>query len=124
MNLVNDVGSILAALRMVANLLNKGTHIVNRTVRSCIQFKNIEALTVVERYAGFTRVAAFKIRGEVRAIDRFCQNPGTSGFANSPRTCKKKGLSELVGSDGVFQRRGYGGLPNHRVEGGWSVFAS
>jgi len=28
----------------------------------------------------------------------------------------------LVGADGVFQRRGYGGLANHRVEGGGSVF--
>ena len=122
MNLVDDVGSVLAALRMVTNLLHKGTHVVNCAVRRSIQLEYVQTLPIVECNARLACIAAFKIRGDVCAIDGFCQNPGTCGFANPSRTCKKKGLSELVGADGVFQRRGYGGLANHRVEGGGSVF--
>jgi hypothetical protein len=59
----------------------------------------------------------------VNAIERFCQNPRSRGFARPARPDKKVGVGQSILLDRVFERAGNVRLPHDVVERLGPVFA-
>lgn len=77
----------------------------------------VEGLTAL---ALATRLA---IRLGIEAVDGFGKNAGTRGLAYATRAAEQVGMRQLSVLDGVLERGGQSTLPNHTIEGCWSVFA-
>jgi hypothetical protein len=122
-NLVNDVHFIIPVLRRNPDLFIQHPDVIYRIVAGCIQFMDDEGIVVLVAQTGFAGSAGFTICKEGFAVDGFCKNPCTGGFANSSGTTKQKGLGQMPGLYGIFQGLGYVALTHHGIEGGRAVFS-
>jgi hypothetical protein len=97
-------------------LVNQTPDIINRVVRSGIQFVNIKRPRFVKRHARFALIACFNFRAQMKTIECFGKNPCTGGFAHTTRSAKKVGMSNVTGFNGVFEGIGHGRLADNRIE--------
>ena len=102
MNFIDNINLVLPHLRRDTDLINEVADIINSIIGSSIQLINIERCILIEGDAGGAFIAGFNIRRKVFTIYRLCQDPCTGGFPNTPRTTKKKGLCQLIITDGIF----------------------
>jgi hypothetical protein len=122
MHFVDDIHFVFTSLGRDPHLVHQHTYVVNRIVRGGIKFLDIKGCELVERPAGFTFIARFRIILRILAVDGFGQYPCTGCLADAPGTGKKEGLGKVVVPDGTLKGLYYGGLPYHHPEGCGAIF--
>ena len=122
-HLVDDIDAVTPDLRRNAHLIDQRANVVHRIVRGSIEFVYVERALLVESAARFALVAGFAVGGWVRAVDSFGKNACAGGFAHATRTAKEVSVRQMVGSDGIFERRGECLLPYYRLECCGTIFA-
>ena len=84
---------------------------------------NIHGAAFVEGLTGFALVACLAIGLRIEAVDGLGKDTRTSGLTDATRSAEEVGMCELTCANGIFQRSGYGLLPDHRVEGSGTILA-
>ena len=123
-NLVDDEYLIFARLGRYAHLLNEFTNVVDRVVRSGVQFVNAERTSLVEGLARFALSAGVALGSQMLAVDGLRKDARTSGLSHASRTAEQVGMSQSTREDGVLQRSRQSSLPDDAVEGHGAVFTS
>ena len=122
-HLVDDVDLVLARLWRVTHLVDQVSDVFDRVVRCRVEFVDVEGGVVLKTHARLAPPARLRVCAKILTVNGFGQNTGARCFAHAARPTKQKGLRQVVGSDGVFERNRYVRLPNHRIEGDGAILA-
>jgi hypothetical protein len=122
-NLVDDVNAVMPDLRGNANLVSQITDVVNRVIRSGVEFMDIVGAIAIERFARFALIAGFNLGAQILTVDGFGKNTGTGCFPYPTRSAKQIGVRKLAVFNCIFQRRGNRGLSNNGLKSIGSVFS-
>jgi hypothetical protein len=95
-NLVYDIYTVTSNLRRYSYLVNQVADIVNRVIRSSIEFVNIVASALAKSNTGFTFVTGLIFGSEVTAINGFGKNTGTRSFSYTTWATKEIGMGQLL----------------------------
>lgn len=120
--LVDDEYRVLADLRNHAHLLYQVAYVLDGVVRRGVEFVDVERASLVERAARVALVARLRTDG-VKTVDCLGEDAGAGGLADSARSAKQIGVSQLVALDCIFQRRGDVLLPDDACECRRTVFS-
>jgi len=83
---------------------------------------DVHASLLVEGLAPLTLSARLTALLRVEAVDGFGKDAGTSRLANTARTAKEIGMSQLARADGILQRCGQRPLTHHGIEVERTIF--